>query len=83
MTVTVNGKEKNWKLSEAFDIHYINIMAGSVGGDWKEFKLEGTSGDHQVRAPCSKQSQLEQFADGHIHLASEYLQEFRLHNLSQ
>lgn len=61
----------------------MNITMGSVGGNWKELKLEGTSEDHKVQAASSKQGQLEQFAEGHDQLASEYLQESRLHNLSR
>lgn len=56
---------------------------GSVGGDRKKLNLERSSGDHQIQAPCSKQGQQEQFAEGHVQLAFEYLQESRLHDLSQ
>lgn len=56
---------------------------GTVGGDRKKLKLEGSSGDQQIQAPCSKQGQQEQFAEGHVQLAVEYLQESRLHDPSQ
>jgi len=46
-------------------------------------RLEGTSGDHLIWCPCSKQGQLEQVAQSHVQLGFEYLQGWGLHNISQ
>lgn len=44
--------------------------------------LDGTSEYHLVQIPCSKQGQLEQVAQGHVHSSLEYVHRRRLYNCS-
>lgn len=44
--------------------------------------LEGTSEYQLVPIPCSKQGQLEQVAQGHVHSSLEYVHRRRLYNCS-
>ena len=48
--------------------------------DW--LRLEGTSEGDLVQHPWLEQGHLEQFAQDHVQKAFEYLQGWRLHNLS-
>lgn len=44
--------------------------------------LAGTSGDHLLRPPCSKQDQLQQITLNGVQWGFEYQQGWRLHNLT-
>lgn len=54
-----------------------------LSGGWWGVRMDGTSEDHLVQSPCSKQGQLMQFAKDHVQLSSEWLQGWRLQNLSR
>lgn len=45
-------------------------------------RLEWTSGNYLVRPPCSKESQLEKVSQDYVQSSSEYLQDWKLHNIS-
>jgi len=60
-----------------FTVSFSNIYRITEG-----WRLEAPLRDHLVQPPYSKQVQLQQVAQGRIQASFEYLQRWRLHNVS-